>query len=59
MTHMAMLSKYLGKEVLARAVETDRALRDGTYWGVETIYDDQNFPEPPACSVGFGGGDGD
>jgi hypothetical protein len=59
MTRFPVLSKFLCREGLALAVETAQALADGTYWGVTTIYDDRNFPEPSGPDCGFGGGDGD
>jgi hypothetical protein len=58
MTRFPVLSKFLRKEMLAIAVETAAALRDGTYWGTTTIYDERNFPDPPDLG-GFSGGDGD
>jgi len=58
MTRFPVLSRYLRKEGLALAIETAEALRDGTYWGTTTIYDDRNFPEPPDLG-GYGSGDGD
>ncbi len=59
MSQFPVLSRFVRRELLALAVAVAEGLRDGTYWGVETIYDERNFPEPSGAGGGWASGVGD